>query len=241
MVSRTLKLRYRRSTLGFLWTLLVPLSTASIYYFLFKVIFKVSVPDFAAYVTTGVLIWSFFAGTLSEAMGSIISNFSLLLQVKVPLNVFPITTALSSLTTLILALPVIFGVCLVSGVNLGWPALMLFPYLAMLFLKAYCLGYMLSIAIIYVRDLKQAMGPVMQIWMYATPILYQANRIPEKHKWLLFVNPVGKTFAGIHNSLLRAKWPTFAEFAVPLLWTMLFFGLALFLHTKVSRRAIERI
>ena len=241
MVGRTLKLRYRRSVLGYFWTLLVPLTNAAIYYFLFNVIFKVQIPDFAAFVVTGILVWSFFSGTLGEAMESILGNFSLLLQVNVPMNVFPLTTALSSLTTLMFALPVIFGVCLVTGVNLSWSAFMLLPYLAMLFVQAYCIGYMLSIAVIYVRDLKQAMGLVMQVWMYGTPILYQSNLIPEKYLWVLFANPVGKIFTGIHNSLLRGAWPTAAEMAVPLAWTSLIFVVTLFLHTKVSKQAIERI
>jgi ABC-2 type transport system permease protein len=241
MVGRTLKLRYRRSVLGYLWTLLVPLSTAAIYYFLFKVIFKVEVPDFAAFVTVGVFLWSFFSGTLSEAMQSLIANFSLLLQVNVPLNVFPFTTALSSLSTLLFSLPAIFGICLVTGVNLGWSALMLFPYLALLFVQAYCFGYMLSIAIIYLRDLQQAMGLILQVWMYATPILYQSNFIPERHFWILYANPVGKIFPGVHNALLRGLWPTAAEMLVPVLWTAVIFGVTLLLHTRVSKYAIERI
>lgn len=241
MVSRTVKLRYRRSALGYLWTLLVPLSTAAVYYFLFKIIFKVQIPDFAAFVTTGILIWSFFSGTLVEGMGSVLSHFRLLLQVNVPLNVFPLTTALSSLVTLIFALPVIIGICLFTGIQLGWSALMLIPYLILLFIQAYSFGYILSIAVIYIRDLKQAMGIVMQVWMYGTPILYQMNLIPEKHIWILFVNPVGKIFTGIHNALLRAQWPTMAEFGVPIIWTASIFLITLFLHTKVSKLAIERI
>lgn len=241
MVGRNLKLRYRRSALGYLWTLLVPLSTAFIYYVLFTIIFKIPTPNFAAYVTTSILVWSFFSSTLNEGMGSLLGNLPLLLQVNVPLNVFPITTAVSSLTTLVLALPVIFGVCIADGIQIGWSAIMLFPYLALLFIQAYCFGYMLSVAVVYVRDLKQAMGPFMQIWMYGTPILYQIDRIPERYSWVLYSNPVGKIFAGIHNSVLRANWPTYAEMGAPILWTVVIFTAAVVLHTKVSKKAVERI
>lgn len=241
MVGRTLKLRYRRSVLGYLWTLLVPLSTAAIYYFLFSVIFKVDVPDFVAFVTIGVLLWSFFSGTLIDAMQSLLGNFPLLLQVNIPLNVFPLTTAISSLVTLIFALPVIFGICFATGVDLGWSSLMLLPYLFLLFIQAYCIGYMLSITVIYIRDLQQAMGLVMQVWMYGTPILYQINLIPKQYTWILYANPIGKIFPGVHNSLLRGIWPTPAELLAPILWTIAIFGSALFLHTRASKRAIERI
>jgi ABC-2 type transport system permease protein len=241
MVGRTLKLRYRRSALGYLWTLLIPLSTATIYYFLFKVVFKVQIPDFAAFVVTGILVWSFFSGTLVEGMESLLGNVSLLLQVNVPLNLFPLTTAIGNLTTLVFALPVILGLCLVNGVVIGWPALLFFYYLALLWVQAYCLSYMLSITVIYLRDLRQAMGLVMQVWMYGTPILYQSNYLPPKYFWVLYANPVGKIFTGIHSSLLRNQWPTLAEIATPTVWTAVIFMVTLYLHTKVSKQAVERI
>lgn len=241
MVTRTLKLRYRRSFLGFLWTLLVPLSTAGIYYFLFKVIFRVEVEDFAAFITVGILVWTFYSGTISESMESLLGNLSLLLQVNVPLNVFPLTTAISSLITLFFALPVIFGVCLISGISIGWSSIMILPYIALLFIQAYCFGYVLSVAVIYLRDLKQAVGLFMQLWMYGTPILYKIDLVPKNYTWVLYANPIGKIFPGIHNALLRNLWPTSAEILVPVAWTIGILLGTLFIHTKVSRLAIERI
>lgn len=241
MVERNLKLRYRRSSLGYLWTLLVPLSTACIYYFLFKMVFKVQIPDFAAFVVTGILLWNFFSGTLSEGMESLISNFPLLLQVNVPLNVFPLITAITNMVSLTFALPVIVGICLINGVVLGPSALMFFFYVFLLFLQAYCFSYVLSILVIYVRDLRQAIAPAMQIWMYGTPVLYQFSYLPEGFRWLLYANPVGKIFTGIHNSVLRRQWPTLAEIGTPLIWTATLIVITLVLHTKVSKQAIERI
>ena len=241
MVARTLKLRYRRSLLGYLWTLLIPLATATIYYFLFKVVMKAAVPDFAAFVCSGIMIWTFFSGTLTEGMESLLGNISLLLQVNVPLNLFPMTTAISNLTTLLFSLPVIVLICLVTGVHISWPALAVFFYIALLFVQAYCFSYFLSIAVIYLRDLRQAMGLFMQIWMYGTPVLYQANALSAKYTWMLYANPVGKLFAGVHNALLRGLWPTFAELMTPVLWTAFIFVITFILHSRVSKKALERI
>ena len=211
MVSRTLKLRYRRSALGYLWTLLVPLSTAAMYYFLFKIIFKIQDPDFAAYVTTGILIWTYFQGTLIEGMDSLLGNLPLLLQVNIPLNIFPLTTAIANFFTLILSVPVILLVAYATGIELKPSSILVLYYLGLLGIQAYCLSYILSITVIYIRDLKQVMALVLQMLMYATPILYQMNQIPEKYVWILFVNPVGKIFTGVHNCLLRGLWPTWVE------------------------------
>lgn len=241
MVTRNLKLRYRRSVLGYLWTLLIPLSTAAIYFFLFKVVFKVQIPEFAAFVVTGILVWTFFSGTLVEGMDSLMANVGLLLQVNVPLNVFPITTAITNLMTLSFSLPVIVATCLINGVALQWTALMFFFYVALLFLQAYCLSYLLSISVIYLRDLRQAIGLVMQVWIYATPILYQTSMLPESYHWILYINPVGKIFTGIHNSVLRGLWPTPAEVLTPVLWTLVILLATCLLHAKASKQALERI
>lgn len=241
MVDRNFKLRYRRSALGYLWTLLVPLSTAAIYYFLFKIILKVQMPHFAAFISTGVLVWTFFAGTLTDGMDSILSNFSLLLQVNIPLNLFPMTISITNVLTLLFAAPVIMGICLLNGVHLGLPALCFFFYVALLFVQAFCLSYVLAICVIYVRDLKQAISPALQIWMYGTPILYEFMQLPEKYRWILWANPVGKIFSGIHNCLLRNLWPTWAEIGTPVIWTSIIFSITLVIHAKASKQAIERI
>ena len=241
MVSRSLKLRYRRSFLGYLWTILIPLMTAAIYYFLFVIVLKVPTPDFLAFVVTSIMIWTFFSGTLSEGMDSLMGNLSLLLQVNIPLNIFPLVTAVTNIVTLAFSVPVIALICYITGVKVGWPAVALIYYFPLLFVQAYCMSYMLSIFVIYLRDLRQAMGFVLQLWMYGTPILYQINQLPARYEWILYVNPIGKIFAGIHNSLLRHLWPTSAELAVPLLWTLIILAFTLFLHKRVSKKAIERI
>lgn len=241
MVSRSLKLRYRRSVLGYLWTVLIPLLTAAIYYFLFVIVMRVPSPDFAAFVVTSVMIWTFFSGTLSDGMESLMANMPILLQVNVPLNVFPLTTAITNLATLFFSAPVIVVVCWLTGVHIGWSALMLLFYFPLLFVQAYCLSYALSVFVIYLRDLRQAMTFVLQLWMYATPVLYQINQLPPKYQVLLYANPIGKIFAGIHNSLLRNRWPTLAEMGTPLLWTLVILLATLWLHSGVSKKALERI
>ena len=241
LVGRNLKLRYRRSALGYAWTLLIPLSTATIYYFLFQIVLKVQIPDFAAYVVTGILIWSFFAGTLSEGMESLMANVGLLLQVNVPMNVFPLTTSISNLTTLFFATPVILLVCLLNGIPIGFWAFLTLFYIALLFIQAYCVSYLLAISVIYVRDLRQVMGMIMQVWMYGTPVLYQSNSLPEKYHWVLYANPVGKIFAGVHNVLMRNLPPTQAEVFVPLIWTSTIFMITMYVHRRASKKALERV
>src|SRR3954462_3483713 len=137
LVSRNLKIKYRRSVLGVFWTLLSPLAMAFIYFFVFQVVLKVKIDHYAVFILTGVLPWSFFGVTTMEGLDSILGNGSLISKVPVPTQGFPFVVSVTNLVTLVLSLPVLMGAALLSRVDIGWPIL-LFPfYLAALFLIAY--------------------------------------------------------------------------------------------------------
>jgi ABC-type polysaccharide/polyol phosphate export permease len=118
LVSRNLKIKYRRSILGIFWTLLSPVAMGFVYYFVFKVILKVQIPHYLAFILSGVLPWSFFAQTVLEGMESIVSNWSIVTKVPIPIQVFSYVNAVTNLTTLFLALPVFIGAAYFTDVPL---------------------------------------------------------------------------------------------------------------------------
>jgi len=116
LVSRNLKVKYRRSVLGVLWTLAAPVAISVIYYFVFKVILKISIPHYPVFILAGVLFWNFFSMTVIESMESIVANWVIVTKIPIPLQVFPFSGAMTNLTTLLLALPVLWTVAAFSGV-----------------------------------------------------------------------------------------------------------------------------
>src|SRR6202035_5870261 len=115
LVGRNLKVKYRRSVLGVLWTLLSPLATVMIFYFVFKVILKVQIPHYMAFLVSGVLPWSFFSQTINEGMDSIVGNAGIAAKVPVPIQIFPLVGAITNFITLFLALPVILGISILTS------------------------------------------------------------------------------------------------------------------------------
>ena len=202
LVNRNLKVKYRRSFLGFFWTILSPLGISTIYYFVFKVVMRIDRPHYLPFILCGVLPWTFFAQSLGEATESIVGNHGLISKIPVPIQVFPYVVSITNFSTLLFALPIIIALAWLSGVHLSLGTLLVFPFFLSLLIIGYALGTILAILYVYLRDLKHAIGLILQIWFYATPIIYDKTMIPDRYKFILYINPVGATFVGIQESVL---------------------------------------
>jgi ABC-type polysaccharide/polyol phosphate export permease len=241
IVTRNLKIKYRRSALGFFWTLLNPLAMAAVYYFVFRIILKVEIPNYLIFVLSGVLPWSFFAQTLMEGMESLVANWGLITKIPIPIQVFPFVGALTNLVTLFLSLPILILIAVVSGAPLG-PSLLLLPiYFSLLFLLAYGVSWIAAMSYVYFRDLRHILSVGVQLWFYGTPVLYSETMIPEAYRWILFLNPVAFIITVIHRILVEGGWPTPVEFAVSFGWSALALFLALLIQYRVKTEILERI
>ncbi len=205
LVNRNLKIKYRRSFFGYFWTILAPVMISMIYYFVFKVVMKVDRPHYLPFILAGVLPWSFFSQSISEATESIVVNQGLISKIPIPIHVFPYVVSITNFSTLFFSLPVIFILALVSGVQASLTMLWVFYFFGCLLLLSYAIGAILAVFYVYLRDLKHAIGLVLQIWLYATPIIYDSSMIPAKYHWILYLNPVGSIFEGIHLSMLGSE------------------------------------
>lgn len=241
MVSRNLKIKYRRSILGVFWTLLNPIAIALVYYFVFKVIMKVQVPHYLAYVLSGVLPWSFFSQTLLEGMDSIVGSWGLVSKIPIPLQVFPYVNAMTNLSTLFISIPVLMGAAWVSDVHIGPPVVLILFYFFALFFITYLMSLVLSILYVYFRDLKHILSIFLQLWMYGTPVLYSENMIPEKYHWILFLNPIAKIFTGIHGVLVNAEWPPIRDVQVVSVWCVVIFVLSSLFQRFFGQALVEKI
>jgi ABC-type polysaccharide/polyol phosphate export permease len=241
LVSRHIKVKYRKSILGLFWTLLVPAGVAGTYYFVFKIILNVQIPNYLAFIIIGILPWTFFSQTVMECMESIVGNVELITKVPIPIQAFPLSGALTNLTTLILAVPVILGAAILSGAPLGASILLLPIYLFILFMLAYFIGLSLAIIFIYLRDLRHVLTVGMQLWFYASPVLYHERMIPEHLQSLLYLNPVGLLFVGLHQIVLENGWPSKETLLVPFLWVLISMAFTITLYKQLGQKAVEKL
>lgn len=181
LVIRDFKIKYKRSFLGVIWSLLNPLLLSLIQYIVFSNFFRYNISNYGAYLLIGVVVFNYFSDSMGQSIQAILSNSTLLTKVKLPKEVFPLAKVLSCGINFLLSLVPVFLICFFSGCK-PTIALLMLP-LDFLFLFLFLLGgsFILSALMVYFRDIMFIWNVISMLWMYATPIFYPVSILPE---WL---------------------------------------------------------
>jgi ABC-type polysaccharide/polyol phosphate export permease len=241
ILSRNLKLKYRKSYLGLLWTILIPAANALVYYFVFNKIMKVEIPNHLLFLLAGLVPWTFYSSSLNLCMESIMQNYSILSKVPIPPHVFPFSEVLTIYLNFLFSIPVLI-VVQTAMVGFSFSGLIIYLLLSLILLtQAYCLGLILAYAFVFLRDLRHFLAIIIQIWFYITPIIYSPDMIPPKFSFLMYINPVAFIFDGIHKAFVFNQNINLTGVAVSLAWTLCLFLIAFSLFVKHNRRIVEHI
>lgn len=206
LILKDIKLKYRRSYLGIVWTLIEPLLTMIVLTMVFSAFLgkngvAAGLP-FPVYILAGRLLYSFFAGSTKGAMISIRSNSSMIKKVYVPKYMYPVASILSNFIIFLISLIVLFGVSAVLRVK---PTLWLFaaiiPIILLLFICV-GVGLILSTLAVFFRDLEYLWGVALMLIMYTCAIFYEADRLYKHgYGWLLNANPLYGVIRNFRNCI----------------------------------------
>jgi homopolymeric O-antigen transport system permease protein len=190
LVHRDLTVRYKRSFLGFVWTMLHPLLLMLIFVVVFSAMFRGRAPHYETYFLSAYVAWNFFAQTTVSAMASFEWNGPLMKRVRVPPSIFTLSTVLSGLVNLGLSLIVLFSIMLAVGSPLH--ASLWFLPVSLLLLGIFTFGVSLAVSAVSVffGDVREMVQAAMPALMYLTPIIYPISIIPERFRWLIKLNPL---------------------------------------------------
>ncbi len=200
LVLKELRVRYKGSVLGYVWTLANPLAFALVYYTTFQVIMRVGIPNYGVYLLTGLFPWSCVASSLILSASAYRGNESLVKKVQIRRAVLPLATALHEMLHLCFAIPILIVALVLAHkpFHLSW--LVLAPIVALVQVAMlYPLGLMLAAANVLVRDVEYMIAILLQLLFFLTPIVYAENAIPQNYAWLFALNPF---------SWLIAAWRT---------------------------------
>ena len=172
LVQRDIKLKYRRSVLGYLWSVLSPLLSMSVMAIVFTHMFKRSIENFPVYLICGNILFSFLRDSSTQAMNSVLGNASLLKKAYVPKYIFTLSKVSSSMVNFVLSLGALLIVMIATGVRFRWSNLLII--IPIIELYAFCvgLGLFLGAATVFFRDIRNIWGVATLAWMYLTPIFY---------------------------------------------------------------------
>jgi lipopolysaccharide transport system permease protein len=213
LVMRDLKVRYRGSALGLLWTLLNPLLYMGIYALVFSVYIRIGMERYAAFLLCGLLPWIWFSSSLLAGTTSIIDGAGLIKKVFFPPQVLPTVTVIVNFVNFLLSLPLLFGVLLLFRVTLGWVLLALPLIMTMQFAFTLGLTLIVSAASVRYRDIPPILTHLLAFWFFLTPIIYPIAQAPERFRALLWLNPVTPFCLAYQNTLLYNELPSGRIFA----------------------------
>lgn len=185
LVSRDIKLKYRRSVLGYVWSVLNPLLIMIVMTIVFSSMFSRNIDNFPVYLFCGQLLFNFMNTSTHQAIFSITGNASLLKKTYVPKYIFTLSKITSGMVDLIFSLGALLIVMIVTRAPFTW-CILLFPFV-ILQLYVFCigLGLFLAQANVFFRDIQYIYNAVTTAWMYLTPIFYPIEQLPEIVSWLI--------------------------------------------------------
>jgi len=235
LVGRNLKIRYKNSALGFLWSLLGPILMILIYAVFARILrFSDGIPHYVQFLVVGLVAWQFHVMCLNDSLHAIMGNVSLVKKTRFPRIILPLATVLANLVNFLLTGVVVVLYLLLARItpgNLGLLPLTILTQIAL------CLGAGLIIATVNVffRDTEHVLGAATLAWFFLTPVFYplefQMRVLPPHAQWLAFLNPMNGIVCAYRAALMKdeALWApggTQASFAVA--WAILLLGIWIF-------------
>ena len=191
LVKKDIKLKYRRSYLGILWTLIEPLLTMIVLSTVFGSLYGRTDKTFPVYVLTGRLLYAYFANSTKACMRSIRSHSGMIKKVYVPKYIYPFSSVCSNYIKFGISLIVLVAVSIVLRVNITYYILFSIVPLALLFVMAYGVGMILATLSVFFRDLEYLWSVALMIIMYTAAIFYPVERLYATGKaWILELNPI---------------------------------------------------
>ncbi len=241
LVSRDLKVKYKGSILGFLWSLLNPLIMLIVYTIAFKYIIKIRVENFPLFFLCAFLPWTFLSLSLSMSVSSIKDNANLVKKVYFPREILPLSIVFSNLVQFLLTFIILIPALAIFKVKLGFP-LVLLP-LIIIFQLAFTLGlsYILSALNVFYSDVRHLLEIFLQIWFWLTPIIYPVSFVPERFQSLYRLNPMVLFVETYRNSLLYNRWPSHFDLISLFFISAVFLTIGHLVFNGYNRRFAEEI
>lgn len=241
LVKRDFKVRYKRSSLGILWSFLNPLLTMIVLTLVFINLFKFAINNYPIYLLAGITVFNFFSESTSQAMNSVISNFSLITKVYMPKYIFPIAKVLSSSINLGFSFLGLYLLAFFFGMRLNLAHIMIPVGLIYIILFSMGFSMILSSLTVFFRDLQHLYGIVITLWMYLTPIVYPISIISPKIRPLFYFNPLYQYVNFIRTIIADGKFPSLQNHLACIGWILIICVVGLFIFKKTQDKFINYI
>jgi ABC-type polysaccharide/polyol phosphate export permease len=219
MIVRDLRARYAGSFLGVFWSLIHPLTQLCLYYFIFSVVLKVKLgpeygeTNFSTWLVAGLLPWLFFAEIVTRSPGAVLEQANLITKTVFPSEILSLAHLGAAVVNHLIGIVIFLGFLLTFGNGISLQLLFILP--AMLAIGIFALGisWLLAALNVFLRDIGQIIGVLVNIWFFMTPIIYPQHVIPDNFQRLYVLNPMLHAIAAYRVALLGKTEPSLEGFA----------------------------
>lgn len=236
LTMKELKLKYRNSALGFLWSFLNPIMLLIVYTFAFKYIIRVKTPNYTVNLLAALLPWQFFQAAVQGSTTSIISNSNLIKKIYFPRQIMPLSIIFSNFINFLITLVILFGAILVSNIKFSFTIFLLPVILILLLIFSIGLSLILSSLNVKYRDVSHLVEVLFMVWFYLTPIVYVMETVPAQYRSFLLLNPLTAVIDSIRMVLIEGKVPSLLYMVIMVVWdiALLIIGDSIFRKTEVN-------
>lgn len=212
LISRDFKVKYKRSVLGVLWSILYPVFMMIVMAIVFSKMFRMGAPkgvSYLAYLEIGLVLFQYFSDATTQAMTSVITNFPLMTKVYIPKYIFPLSKCLFAGINFVLTLIPLFAVVVFTGTishfSVWYLLLPIIFFFGLLFTIG--VGFVLSTISVFLRDILYIYGIIVMILNYVTPIFYDISIIPTKYLLIFKANPLYVYINSARDIILFGRCP----------------------------------
>ncbi|AFJ46549.1 ABC transporter permease [Shimwellia blattae] len=191
ITNKELKVRYKSSFFGYLWSIANPLLFAMIYYFIFKLVMRVQIPNYTVFLITGLFPWQWFASSATNSLFSFIANAQIIKKTVFPRSVIPLSNVMMEGLHFLCTIPVIIVFLYVYDMSPSFDWLWGVPLIAIgQIIFTFGVSLIFSTLNLFFRDLERFVSLGIMLMFYCTPILYASDMIPESYGWIITYNPL---------------------------------------------------
>lgn len=241
LVVRDIKVRYKRSVLGLVWTILNPLLMMCIITAVFSNVFRMNIENYAVYLLIGQVVFNLNAEATIQAQMSIFGNSSLIKKVYIPKYLFPLSKVLSALVNFFFAFFALLLVMLIT--NSEFYVSIFFSIVPLIYLLMFSLGIglILSAITVYFMDICHLYTVFITAWTYLTPIFYPIDILPYNIRWVVKLNPMYHFIDYFRNLIMYGKIPGINENLICLGIGLLFLSIGVIVFRKLQNNFILHI
>ncbi|MCS7279963.1 MAG: ABC transporter permease [Thermodesulfobacteriaceae bacterium] len=239
LTHKEMKIRYKSSFLGYIWSVAHPLAFALVFYIAFKVIMRINMEDYTLFLIAGLFPWQWFSNSVNTSAGIFLANASIIKKLNFPRNIVPLAMVLQDMIHFVFTIPVIIIFLFVYNKTPSLSWLYGIPILLSIqLLIVYGTSLMVSSLNLFFRDLERLVAILVTLLFYFTPIIYSETMIPEKFRYLIYLNPVAPLIISWRSVFLSGTLNLFF-LIISTLYALSVFFLGYGIYKKLSWRFAE--